>query len=65
MVEKVKTENDSIWADMAEEHVPYWSWVLVIYELGSLTRDEVIGVSYHHSLPQQSRYSNGIFWACF
>ena len=65
-MEKVKTENDSIWTDMAEEHVPQWSLVLVMYKLGSLTREEVTGVSYHyHFVPQQNRYSNGIFWACF
>jgi hypothetical protein len=38
---EVKTENDSIWTDTAEERVPYWSLILVMYKLGSLTRDEV------------------------
>jgi len=65
-VEKVKTENDSIWTDTAEKHVPHWSLVLVIYKLGSITRDEVTGVSYRdHFVPQQNKYSNGIFWSCF
>jgi len=65
-VEKVKRENGSIRTDTAEEHVPHWSLVLVMYKLGSLTIDEVTGVSYlYHFVPQQNKYSNGIFWSCF
>jgi hypothetical protein len=51
---------------MAEEHVQHWNMVLVMYKLGSLTRDEVTGVSFHyHFVLQQNKYSNGIFWSCF
>jgi hypothetical protein len=65
-VEKVKTENNSICADTAEERVPYLSLVLVIYKLGSITRDEVIGDPYHcHFVLQRKRYSDGIFGLCF
>jgi hypothetical protein len=49
-VEKVKTETDSIWADMAQEHVPYWSLVVLIYKLESLIGVVVMGVSYHYHL---------------